>query len=143
MATVRACSIAAKALAAFVAGFALTSAAWAESAAFARATGASMRLDTRSGVRLAAQGASETIAYSPRWACDGGGRGATALPSCTVTADGATLKTASEEGEVAWSPDATGAHVLTHAAGDVTYTAQFTELGDDVQVHGGVLQPVE
>ena len=143
MATVRACSIAAKALAAFVAGFALTSAAWAESAAFARATGASMRLDTRSGVRLAAQGASETIAYSPRWACDGGGRGATALPSCTVTADGATLKTASEEGEVAWSPDATGAHVLTHAAGDVTYTAQFTVLGDDVQVHGGVLQPVE
>ncbi|MDO5319222.1 MAG: carboxypeptidase regulatory-like domain-containing protein [bacterium] len=139
MATVRACSIAAKALAAFVAGFALTSAAWAESAAFARATGASMRLDTRQGVRIAAKGASETIAYSPRWACDGGGRGATALPACTVKADGATLKTASEEGEVEWSPDSTGAHALTHTAGDVVYTAQFTVLGDDVAQHAGAL----
>ncbi len=115
-------------------------AAFGESAAFARATGASMRLDTRAGVRIAAKGASETIAYSPRWARDGEGAAAT---SCSVTADGATLKTASDEGEVAWSPTTTGAHTLTHTAGSVAYTAQFTVLGDDVQFHGGVLPPIE
>ena len=46
---------------------AAATAAFAESAAFARATGAKMRLDTRTGTRLAAMGASETITYSPRW----------------------------------------------------------------------------
>ena len=140
MASIRVYPIAARALAALFAGFALTSAAFAESAAFARATGAKMRLDTRTGTRLAAMGASETITYSPRW---NGGRGATALPACTVTADGVTLKTASADGEVSWSPDSTGAHTLTHTAGSETLTAQFTVLGDDVAQHAGALAASE
>ncbi len=108
--------------------------AWGDEAAFARAGGAKMRLDTRTGTRIAAKGASETIAYSPKWG---------AAASCTVSADGATLKTASAEGEVAWSPDSTGAHTLTHTAGSVAYTAQFTVLGDDVKQHAGALAASE
>ena len=46
-----------------------------EEEAFARATGASMRLDTREGAKIAAMGASERVTYSPQWAHDGGGHG--------------------------------------------------------------------
>ena len=90
-------------------------------------------LDTAEGTRIATEGEAIPIAYSPRW-----GNAA----SCTVTTAGApSLRT--DEGEIIWTPQGIGAHTLTHTAGDLTYTAQFTVLGDEVAVHGGALDAGE
>ena len=102
--------------------------AWGDDSAFARGTSLSGRLDLRTGTRVTS--GSERIAYSPRW-----GNAA----SCTVKADNTTIKTATAEGEITWTPSGVGAHTLTHTAGDTTYTAQFTVLGEDVAVHAGTL----
>jgi len=94
-----------------------------------------MRLDCRTGTRIAA--ASETISYSPYY---GYTEGAAAVPrSCTVKADGVTLKTATSEGSVVWSPQGAGCHTLTHTAGSVTLNAAFTVLGSGVAIHDGSL----
>ncbi|MBQ6141091.1 MAG: carboxypeptidase regulatory-like domain-containing protein, partial [Kiritimatiellae bacterium] len=86
-------------------------------------------LDTADGTRIAAEGEAIPVAYSPRW-----GNAA----SCMVTTAGApSLRT--DEGEIIWTPQGIGGHTLTHTAGDLTYTAQFAVLGDDVAVAGGRL----
>ena len=86
-------------------------------------------LDTADGTRIATEGEAIPIAYSPRW-----GNAA----SCTVDLGGS-RSVATSEGTTTWTPSGTGAHTLTHTAGDLTYTAQFAVLGDDVVLHGGIL----
>jgi len=86
-------------------------------------------LDTADGTRIATEGEAIPVAYSPRW-----GNAA----SCTIDLGGS-RSVATEEGSTIWTPQGTGGHTLTHTAGDLTYTAQFAVLGDDVAVAEGRL----
>ena len=86
-------------------------------------------LDTAEGIRIAAEGEAIPIAYSPRWGN---------ATSCTIDLGGS-RSVATSEGTTTWTPSGTGAHTLTHTAGDLAYTAQFTVLGDDVETHGGTI----
>ena len=89
-------------------------------------------LDTAEGTRIAHE--TEPIAYSPRW-----GNAA----SCTVDLEGSQF-TATEEGSTTWPRPATpGGYTLTHTAGSLAYTAQFTVLGEDVATHAGTLMTNE
>ena len=105
-------------------------AALGDDSSFARGTSAAGRLDLRMGTRIAAEGVAIPIAYSPRW-----GNAA----SCEVAVDGNRLLSAAKEGATTWTPQGVGGHTLTHTAGSLAYTAQFTVLGDDVVVHAGEL----
>ena len=98
-----------------------------DDSAFARGASAAGRLDLRTGTRIATEGAAERITYSPRW-----GNAA----SCSIDLGGS-RPVATSEGETTWIPSGTGAHTLTHTAGDLVYTAQFAVLGDYVAVHPG------
>ena len=100
-----------------------------DDSAFARGASAAGRLDLHTGTRIATEGEVIPIAYSPRW-----GNAA----SCTIELGGS-RSVATSEGETAWTPSGTGGHTLTHTAGDLTYTAQFAVLGDEVAVHAGTL----
>ena len=104
--------------------------------AFARGTSAAGRPDLRTGTRIVTEGAAEHITYSPRW-----GNAA----NCTVTETGrATLvAAATDEGTVSWTSQGEGVHTLTYTAGDLTYTARFAVLGDDVEIHTGPILPSE
>ena len=64
----------------------------------------------------------ERVTYSPQWGV---------AAECALTSSG-TPSLHTDEGEVEWIPPGEGCHVLTHTAGDVTYTARFVVLGDDV-----------
>ena len=86
-------------------------------------------LDTADGTRIATEGEAIPVAYSPRW-----GNAA----SCTIDLGGS-RSVATEEGSTIWTPQGIGGYTLTHTAGDLVYTAQFTVLGDDVAVAGGRL----
>ena len=93
---------------------------------------ASFMLDTVEGTRFAMEGETFSVAYSPRW---------NSAASCTVAETGKSVLVAdaTEEGEIAWTPQGAGVHTLTHTADGETLTAQFTVLGDDVAVHKGTL----
>ena len=97
--------------------------------AVGRGISAAGRLDLRTGTHFVTEGDAISIAYSPRW-----GEAA----SCTLDLGGA-RSVATEEDTAIWVPQGIGAHTLTHIAGDLTYTAQFAVLGDDVVVHGGLI----
>ena len=117
------------ALAAAMALFAAPSAL----AAGPAADSAPMRLDLRESPRLAADGETFALAYSPRW----GG-----AANCSITADGTRLlSNATDEGTLSWTARGVGRHALSFSAGSLTYEAAFTVLGDDaVAIDGGRLQ---
>ena len=102
---------------------ALLFAATAARAAGPAADSAPMRLDLRESPRLAADGESFALAYSPRW----GG-----AASCSIAADGnRLLSNATEAGTLPWTARGVGRHALSFSAGSLAYEAAFTVLDEN------------